>query len=223
MTGTARYWIVGLLAFAILLGWMALREAGQIQNYGQVNLGEKPHPVEAELSPKLSPGVSLRQPLEWDRLVGAPMARHYANQAVCLSVYMATHGGSARGGQLQMTLEQDEVVLGTSQLAFDQLQDLRFESFCFDDLTLGEVYGQPVEMVIQATQGVETAAPSVYFDRAAEGAEQVTIGNVTHPSHGIVHRLQIKRAASQAQFSAWFILAALALLGAVVLTTRTDD
>lgn len=223
MSGMARHWVVGLLAFAILLGWLVMREAGEIQSYGHVNLGEKPHPAEAELSPKLAPGTRLRQTLEWERLVGATVAQHYADQPVCLSVYVATHGGSARRGQLQMTLEQNAETRSASQLSFDQLRDLRFESFCFDDLPLGEVYGQPVDMVLEATQGVATAAPSVFFDRALAGAERVQIDELAHPSHTLVYRLQIKRDATQSQFSAWFILTALALLSALVLATRTDD
>lgn len=223
MSGVARYAISGLLVFAILFGWMAARHWDEMQSYGYLGLGEKPHPMEAELSPKLVPGTVVRQPLEWSRIVHPTVAQHYADQPVCLSVYVATHGGSARRGQLQMTLEQNAEIRSASQLSFDQLRDLRFESFCFDDLPLGEVYGQPVDMVLEATQGVATAAPSVFFDRALAGAERVQIDELTHPSHTLVYRLQIKRDATQSQFSAWFILTALALLSALVLATRTDD
>lgn len=223
MRSAARYWILGLLVFAIVFGWMAARHWHEIQSYGYLGLGDKPHPMEAELSPKLAPGTVVRQSLEWPRIVHPTVAQHYADRPVCLSVYMATHGGSARGGQLQMTLEKNTETRSASQIPFDQLRDLRFESFCFDDLPLGEVYGQPVDMVLEATQGVATAAPSVYFDRAPEGAERVQINELTHPSHALVYRLQIKRDAVQSQLSAWFILTALALLSALVLSARTDD
>lgn len=203
MRRAVRYAVLLAVLGAVLGGWLYHQHARVISDYPLKTLSIEPERLSQQHVGELVAGRSITQRLDWRGLRDRSLDL-FGDQPFCVALFFANYYDRNNTGTLVVGLELSKSAenwskVGNERLNVADIRNYRYESVCFEGITLAQAMAQPARVRLTALDSPPGRSVTVYL---ADYADE-RLGAET-----LIHRVQVRADHRNEQIGAWVILAA---------------
>lgn len=220
MTRLSRTLAIGIPLILLVLGSYALFYGERIGGYA-IESAMDPAPIEdpAHVG-ELIAGREVLQPVEWSRLKPITRARE-PKSPICAAVYFASYGDRRNRGMVGVEL-LGTGVSGSARIDMATVKDGKFETVCFEGLTLAMVMDQPVQLRLSGLDGKPGSSVTVWLSGHDGSPRAIVDGEESERT--LAYELRVRDAAGnrREQVAGWVLIFFAGLMIPVFLLTAFD-